>query len=383
MKKQKTIQLMQYGCGKMSKYTVRYAIDKGYQFIGAFDIDQSKFGTDLGAFAEIGNLGVAIQSKDNFREVLKKSKPDCVIVTTMSLLSDLDEVLTICAEMGVNAITTCEEAFYPANSNPKLFEKIDKLAKKKKCVITGAGYQDVFWGNLIAVLAGSTHRITKIKGRTSYNVEDYGIALAEVHGAGMTLKEFDQKIASVDRITKAERDELINSGTYSPSYMWNTNGWLAGRLGLTIVEQNQVCVPQVYKADLNSSTLNMKIPAGNATGMSAVVTSKTAEGIILETECVGKVYGPDEFDANEWTIFGEPDTTVVINRPATVELTCATIINRIEDVLKAKYGYTTTDQMPVCEYRPNVKNTQVITKKAEPKATTKKCSAKKVVKKVA
>ena len=381
MKKQKTIKLMQYGCGKMAKYTVRYAIDKGYEFVGAFDIDESKFGKDLGAFADIADLGVAIQSKDNFRDALKKLKPDCVIVTTMSLLSDLDEVLTTCAEMGVNAITTCEEAFFPANSNPNLFAKLDKLAKKKKCVITGAGYQDVFWGNLIAVLAGSTHRITKIKGRTSYNVEDYGIALAEVHGAGMTLKEFDKKIASVDRITKEERDALINSGTYSPSYMWNTNGWLAGRLGLTITEQNQVCVPQTYKTDLNSTTLNMKIPAGNATGMSAVVTSKTAEGIILETECVGKVYGPDEFDSNEWTIYGEPDTTVVINRPATVELTCATIINRIEDVLHANYGYTTTDQMPVCEYKRNVKHTQVLTPVA-PKApakkrtTTAKCATK-------
>ena len=95
----------------------------------------------------------------------------------------------------------------------------------------------------------------------------------------------------------------------------------------------------------------MKIPAGYATGMSAVVTSKTKEGIIIESECVGKVYAPDEFDSNEWTIYGEPDTTVVINRPATVELTCATIVNRIQDVVNCpKKGYVPTSQMPVCEF---------------------------------
>ena len=345
------IKVVQYGCGKMSKYTIRYVVEKGYKLVGAFDIDQSKFGVDAGEFAEIKKLNVKIEDAKNLKEVLLKKKPDIVIVTTRSLIAELEDVLTICAECGVNAITTCEEAFFPQNSNPTVFNKIDKLARKNGCVITGAGYQDVFWGNLIAVLAGATHKITKIKGRTSYNVEDYGIALAEAHGAGMSLEDFDKKIASVDRISKLKRQKLINSGEYLPSYMWNTNGWLADRFGWTITEQTQQCVPQTYKKALNSSTLNMKIPAGYATGMSAVVISKTKEGIIIESECVGKVYAPDEFDSNEWTIYGEPDTTVVINRPATVELTCATIVNRIQDVVNCpKKGYVPTSQMPVCEF---------------------------------
>ena len=70
----------------------------------------------------------------------------------------------------------------------------------------------------------------------------------------------------------------------------------------------------------------MTIPAGHATGMSAVVTTTTKEGIVIEGECIGKIYAPGEFDQNVWRIQGEPDTEVVINRPATVELTCATIV---------------------------------------------------------
>jgi 4-hydroxy-tetrahydrodipicolinate reductase len=95
----------------------------------------------------------------------------------------------------------------------------------------------------------------------------------------------------------------------------------------------------------------MKIKAGDATGMSAVVTTKTNEGVEIITECIGKVYAPDEFDSNEWTIEGEPDTTVVINRPATVELTCATIVNRIPDVVAAKPGYVTTEKMPRATFK--------------------------------
>ena len=39
----------------------------------------------------------------------------------------VNNATNICAKCGINAITTSEECFYPQNSNPTLFEKIDKL----------------------------------------------------------------------------------------------------------------------------------------------------------------------------------------------------------------------------------------------------------------
>ena len=95
----------------------------------------------------------------------------------------------------------------------------------------------------------------------------------------------------------------------------------------------------------------MTVKKGDATGMSAVVTTKTKEGITLETECVGKVYDEDEFDRNKWTIEGEPETTIVVDKPATVELTCATVVNRIPDVMNAKPGYVPTNEMDELKYR--------------------------------
>lgn len=56
--------------------------------------------------------------------------------------------------------------------------------------------------------------------------------------------------------------------------------------------------------------------------MNATVTTETVEGITIEAECIGKVYGPDEFDQNEWFIIGKPNTTIIVNRSSTVELTC-------------------------------------------------------------
>ena len=339
------ISVVQYGCGKMSKYTMRYVFEKGAKIVGAFDCDEKKMGLDIGEIIGDGKeYKVKVQDSATFEKWLKKHKVDIVIVTTMSYIKDMYEPLLICAKCGVNAITTAEEAFFPQNSNPKLFKMIDALAMENGCTITGSGYQDVFWGNLISVLAGATHKITKIVGSSSYNVEDYGIALAKAHGAGLDLKTFDEKVASVDKISEDARQEIINRGEYLPSYMWNVNGWLCSKLGLTPISQTQKCVPQTYKEDIYSSTLNMTVKAGDATGMSAVVTTETKEGIVLETECIGKVYSKEDYDKNEWTIEGEPSTTIVVARPSTVELTCASVVNRIPDVINSEPGYVTTEK---------------------------------------
>ena len=348
---ERKVKVVQYGTGKMSVYTMRYVYEKGAEIVGAVDINPNIIGKDISEIMGGEKRGVTITSIEKAEEMLKQTKPDICIVTTMSLINDVKDALLLCAKLGINAITTCEEAFYPANSNPAITEQIDKLAKENNCTITGSGYQDIYWGELIAAITGSTQTIKKIKGSSSYNVEEYGIALAKAHGAGLDLATFEKEIAATDNISEQARQEIINKGEFLPSYMWNVNGWLCSKLGLHVESQTQKCVPQTYKEDIESSTLQMTVKAGNATGMSAVVTTKTKEGITIESECIGKVYSKEDYDKNEWTVEGEPTTTLVIARPATVELTCATVVNRIPDVINAVPGYTTTDKMDELKYR--------------------------------
>mgnify|MGYP004690273077 FL=1 len=344
------IRVVQYGCGKMSAYTMRYAIESGAQIVGAIDINPDLIGQDISTIIGGSETGIKITALGNAENLLLELKPDICIITTMSLLNDCKDALMLCASLGINAITTCEEAFYPMNSNPKLTKELDEMAKRHNCTITGSGYQDAFWGNLITTLAGATHKITKIKGSSSYNVEDYGIALAKAHGAGLTLEQFATDVAASDDITEEERRMLIDNGEFLPSYMWNVNGWLCDKLGLTVLSQSQKCVPQTHNEDIDSQTLKMTVKKGDATGMSAVVTTTTKEGITLETECIGKVYSKDDYDVNAWEVIGEPNTKLVIERPATVELTCATIVNRIPDVIKAEPGYVPTSRMGELKY---------------------------------
>lgn len=346
----KELKVAQFGCGKMSHYLMRYLIEKGAKIVAAFDVNPKVIGKDIGEFMGMKPYGVKISDAKDAEKILKEVKPAACVVATMSLLSDIKGAFVACAKSGVNAISTCEEAIYPWNSNPELTKELDRLAKDNGVTLAGSGYPDMYWGVLIDTLAGSIQRIDKIKGISSYNVEDYGIALAHGHGAGLTQEEFRDQIGKYNDLSSDEQKKLVESGEYVPSYMWNQNGWLCERLGLTPVSQVQKCVATTHHEDLVSSTLEMTIKAGEPTGMNAIVTTETKEGITIETECIGKVYGPDDFDRNDWSFYGEPEVSIHVDRPATVELTCANLINRIPALIKSEPGYVTTDKLPNNRY---------------------------------
>ena len=81
------IKIVQYGCGKMSKYTLRYAYEHGAQIVGGIGHGAS-VGQDIGDWAELG-VKTGILISDNAEKVLDECDADVAIITTRRRLRAL------------------------------------------------------------------------------------------------------------------------------------------------------------------------------------------------------------------------------------------------------------------------------------------------------
>lgn len=326
----------------MNSIATRMMLEKGVEIVGAVARSEAKVGRDLGEVAGLGrDLGVVVSS--DAAEVFRATKPDVAVLAINSYLEDAVEQLRICAEAGVNAVTLSEEMLYPWHTSPELAEELDLLAKKSGATLTGTGYQDTFWVNMIGLLMGTAHRIDTVSGRASWNVDDFGPELAR-----------DQQVGK----TEAEFQEWLDDNTQRPpTFGRNVLDALVADAGLTPTSVTTTTRPDLAATAIYSEALQIEVPAGHVIGMTDVDEIHTAEGPKFVFEMSGRVYSPGDGDINEWAITGEPDLVLSNGTVPTQVTTCTQLVNRIPDVINAEPGIVTIDRLPRLRYRAHALDT--------------------------
>lgn len=326
------------GIGNLGKLISKYAINKNCKIVGIYDSNLER----IKLTEEYLKEAKKTSKLNELKELLISTKPDICILTMSYLIEQDKELYMICAELGINVITTCEEAFFSENSNIDLTKELDSIAKKNKCTIVGSGYQDIYWGQLVAILASTLNRIEVIKGRSIYNIDYCNKEVNENHGVGLEIEEYKKKI----EIRDLEKN-------FIPSFMWNVNGWICSKLKLEAINYKQFRKPVIAEKEIYSRGLKKFIHKGQVIGTDTTVETITKEGIKLITSTVGIIFDDNDKSKSQWELLGSPSVKICLDSISAFELTASTVVNRIPDVINSKAGFITTDKLDELIYKKN------------------------------
>lgn len=324
-----------YGVGAMNSIATRMLLDKDVEIVAAISRSKDKVGADLGQLTGLGrDLGVLVT--DDAKAALADSGADVAVIAVNSYMADAVEQLRNCAEAGVNAVTLSEEALYPWNTSPEITAELDAIAKRTGATLTGTGHQDTYWVNIVAMMMGTSHRIDRVTGRASWNVDDFGPEVAGDQQVGKTVAEFE---------------EWLNGAERPPTFGRNVLDALVADAGLTPKSITSTTRPDVASARMHSNALDIDVEPGDVIGFTDVDEIQTEEGIVLTFEMSGRVYGEGDGDINDWEIKGEPDLMLSNGTVPTQITTCTQLVNRIPDVVNAPAGFVTIEKLPRLKYR--------------------------------
>ena len=328
----KNIRVILYGVGAVGSLIAKALLEKqGIKIVGAVDIAEDKLGKDLGEVLELNKkLGVKISKTAD--SALSKTKADIAVHATSSYLEDTYPQIASIVKKGVNVVSTCEELSYPHLTHPRLAKKLDVLAKKHNVTVLGTGINPGFlMDTLVITLTAACQKIEKIEAVRVMNAATRRLPFQKKIGAGLTVKEFKNKIENKEITGHVGLKQSI-------AMIADTLKW---KLEKIVTEPVQ---PVTAKKTVKSPYITVK--AGNVAGLrqKAEGVSKGKKLITLDFQAY--IGAEEEYDAV--TILGVPNVKQKIQPCVHGDLgTVAVITNSIPKVINAPAGLLTMKDLPV------------------------------------
>ena len=320
------------GMGAVGSRIARLLLEKeGVEIVGVIDIAKDKVGKDLGEVLELSKkLGVVVS--DNVDTVLSKACCDVVVHATGSYLKTVYEQIAPLAKYGVNVISTCEELSYPYLTEPELAKKLEALGVKYAMTFLGTGINPGFlMDTLVITLTGVCQKIDKIKAVRVMNAATRRVPFQEKIGAGLSVSEFKEKIATRKITGHVGLEQSI--GMVASALRWN----------LDKIQLDQV-KPVIAHRQVESDAIRVK--KGQVAGI-----RQTARGIMKRKDVITldfQAYIGAEEEYDSITIDGVPPVHQRISPCVHGDYaTVAVIVNSIPKIMNAPPGLATMKDLPI------------------------------------
>jgi 4-hydroxy-tetrahydrodipicolinate reductase len=319
-----------YGLGPIGAAVARQvASRKGFQIVGAVDIDRAKIGLDLGQVIGLDKK-LKVRITNDAIGAIKSGRPDVAVLCTSSSLKKVMPQIEAVLKKKVAIVSTTEELSYPVGKNRALAKKIDALAKKAKVAVVGTGVNPGFAMDALPItLTGICERVDSIRVDRIQDARTRRLPFQQKIGSGLTTDQFAQKVkeGSVRHVGLAESVTMIGDAF----------GWKLDKVTDEIH-------PKIANAAVESELI--AVDPGYVCGIvqDGVGYVKGKPVITLHMEAY--LGAPESYDAV--TVEGNPRITQKISGGLHGDVATASItVNSIPKILRVAPGLRTMADMPI------------------------------------
>jgi 2,4-diaminopentanoate dehydrogenase len=319
-----------YGLGPIGAAVARQvASRKGFQIVGAVDIDRAKIGLDLGQVIGLDKK-LRIRVTNDAAGAIKAGKPDVAVLCTSSSLKTVMPQIEGILKKKVAIVSTTEELSYPVGKNRALAKKIDALAKKYKVAVVGTGVNPGFAMDALPItLTGICERVDSIRVDRIQDARTRRLPFQQKIGSGLTKEQFATKVkdGSVRHVGLAESVQMIA----------DSMGWKMDK----VTDEIQ---PKIAEVGVESELI--AVDPGYVCGIiqDGIGYSKGKPVITLHMEAY--LGAPESYDAV--TVEGNPRVTSKVAGGLHGDVATASItVNSIPKILRVAPGLRTMADMPI------------------------------------
>ena len=319
-----------YGLGPIGAAVARQIVSrKGFQIVGAVDIDRAKIGLDLGDVIGLGKK-LKIRVTNDAAGAIKSGKPDVAVLCTSSSLKNVMPQIEGVLKKKVAIVSTTEELSYPVGKNRALAKKIDALARKAKVAVVGTGVNPGFAMDALPItLTGICERVDSIRVDRIQDARSRRLPFQQKIGSGLNTEQFAAKVkdGSVRHVGLAESVQMI-----------------ADAMGWKLDKVTDEIHPKIADKGVESELI--AVDPGYVCGIiqDGIGYSKGKAVVTLHMEAY--LGAPESYDAV--SVEGNPNINSRITGGLHGDIATAAItVNSIPKILRVAPGLRTMADMPI------------------------------------